>query len=111
MFKSKPRVSDSLHGFVLVDEEMRGMKEYFALSQQTMPFPLPDKKTFVVNTNSSLINEIPKIDQKDPKLAEDIITQIYELTLLSQRELEPSQLSDFIERSSRVLEKLATTRG
>lgn len=106
--EAKSLASDSLHGFILVDEEMRRMKEYFALSQQTMPFPLPEKKTFVINTNSPLINELPKIEEKDPALAEDLITQIYELTLLSQRELEPSQLSEFIERSSRVLEKLAT---
>ncbi len=106
--EAKSLASNSLHGFILVDEEMRRMKEYFALSQQTMPFPLPDKKTFVVNTNSPLINSLPKINEEDPELAQDLITQIYELTLLSQKELEASQLSDFIVRSGRVLEKLAT---
>jgi len=84
------------------------MKEYFALSQQTMPFPMPDKKTFVVNTNSPLINSLPRIQEKDPELAEDLISQIYELTLLSQKELEPNQLTEFINRSNRVLEKFAT---
>ena len=108
--EAKSLASDSLHGFILVDEEMRRMKEYFALSQQTMPFPLPDKKTFVVNTNSPLINALPKINDQDPELAHDLITQIYELTLLSQKELESSQLSEFIARSNRVLEKLATSK-
>lgn len=106
--EAKSLASNSLHGFILVDEEMRRMKEYFALSQQTMPFPLPDKKTFVINTNSPLINSLPKINEQDPELAADLITQIYELTLLSQKELEASALADFIVRSNRVLEKLAT---
>jgi molecular chaperone HtpG len=106
--EAKSLDSNSLHGFILVDEEMRRMKEYFALSQQTMPFPMPDKKTFVVNTNSPLINSLPRIQEKDPELAEDLISQIYELTLLSQKELEPNQLTEFINRSNRVLEKFAT---
>jgi molecular chaperone HtpG len=72
-----------------------------------MPFPLPDKKTFVINTNNSLITSLPKIHEQDPELATDLITQLYELTLLSQREMEPSQISDFITRSHRVLEKFA----
>ena len=75
-----------------------------------MPFPFPDKKTFVINTNSPLINSLPKINEQDPEFAQDLITQIYELTLLSQKELEPSQLTAFIERSNRVLEKFATTK-
>ena len=105
--EAKSLASDSLHGFLLVDEDSRRMKEYLAISQQTMPFPLPDKKTFVVNTNSSLITALPKIEEQDPELATDLIKQLYELTLLSQRELEPSQISEFITRSHRVLEKFA----
>ena len=105
--EAKSLASDSLHGFLLVDEDTRRMKEYLAISQQTMPFPLPDKKTFVVNTNNSLITALPKINDQDPELASDLIAQLYELTLLSQRELEPSQIADFITRSHRVLEKFA----
>jgi molecular chaperone HtpG len=105
--EAKSLASDSLHGFLVVDEDTRRMKEYLAISQQTMPFPLPDKKTFVINTNNSLITSLPKIHEQDPELATDLITQLYELTLLSQREMEPSQISDFITRSHRVLEKFA----
>jgi molecular chaperone HtpG len=108
--EAKSLASDSLHGFLLVDEDARRMKEYLAISQQTMPFPLPDKKTFVVNTNSSFITELPKIEEKDPQLATDLIKQLYELTLLSQRELEPSQISEFITRSHRILEKFTVSK-
>ncbi|MEI8125757.1 MAG: hypothetical protein WCG42_08385, partial [Parachlamydiaceae bacterium] len=64
--------------------------------------------TFVVNTNNPLIATIQKIDRIDSELATDLIKQSYELSLLSQREMDPSSLNDFVARNNRVLEKLAT---
>ncbi len=104
--EAKSLASDTLPGFIVVGEDMRRMKEYMALSKQTMPSALFDKKKFVVNTNSKLINSLPELNAKDPDLAKDLITQLYELSLLSQRELDPSKLSEFVLRSNRVLEKL-----
>lgn len=104
--EAKSLASDSLPGFIVVKEEMRRMKEYLSLSQQTLPSSMLGKKTFVVNTNSKLMNSLPKLNEKDPELAKDLVSQLYELSLLSQKELDPSDLSAFINRSSRVLEKL-----
>ncbi len=104
--EAKSLASDTLPGFIVVSEDMRRMKEYMALSKQTMPSALFDKKKFVVNTNSKLINSLPELNAKDPDLAKDLITQLYELSLLSQRELDPAKLSEFVLRSNRVLEKL-----
>ncbi len=104
--EAKSLASETLPGFIVVNEDMRRMKEYMALSKQTMPLDFFDKKKFVVNTNSKLINSLPELNAKDPELAKDLITQVYELSLLSQRELDPSKLSEFILRSNRVLEKL-----
>lgn len=107
--EAKSLASDSLPGFVLIDEETRRMKEYFALSQQQVPSSLFGKKTFVVNTNNKLVASLPSLNAKDPELAKDLVIQLYELSLLSQKELEPAQLSAFIERSGRLLDKLAQT--
>ena len=63
-------------------------------------------KTFVVNTNNPLISVLPKIDKIDAELAADVVKEIYELALLSQREMDPAHLNDFIGRSNRILEKL-----
>ena len=64
--------------------------------------------TFVVNTNNPLMHAIKKIDSIDSDLAKDIVVQAYELSLLSQREMDPSAyLNDFIIRNNRVMEKLA----
>ena len=105
--EAKSLASDSLPGFVVVKEEMRRMREFFALSQRDMPaLDMTSKKTFVVNTNSKLMTALPKLNEKDPDLAKDLVLQLYELSLLSQKELDPSELSSFIQRSGRVLEKL-----
>jgi molecular chaperone HtpG len=107
--EAKSLASDTLHGFIVVNEEMRRMREYLALSQQSSAFPFPDKKTFVVNTNSKLVTALPKINAKNPELAKELVTQLYELSLLSQKELAPQDLSAFIQRSNTVLEQLVFT--
>jgi molecular chaperone HtpG len=104
--EAKSLASDTLPGFIVVSEEMRRMKEYMNLSNQAMPPELFDKKTFVVNTNCKLISSLSSLNEKDPDLAKDLLTHLYEMSLLSQKELDPSQLSGFVERSSRVLAKL-----
>lgn len=107
--EAKSLASDSLPGFVLVDEDLRRMRDTLALSQQSFPSGMMDKKKFIVNTNSKLMNALPHMERKSPELAKELVQQIYELSLLSQRELEPAKLSEFIDRSRRVLEQLVET--
>lgn len=63
------------------------------------------KPTFVVNTNSKLIHFIRSIEAKEPELAKQMVREIYDLARLSQREMEPEALSDFIARSNSVLRR------
>jgi molecular chaperone HtpG len=104
--EAKSLATESLPGFILVDEDLRRMRDTLALSQQSLPASLTDKKKFIVNTNSKLMSALPHMHKKSPDLAKDLVEQIYELSLLSQKELEPSKLSNFIHRSTRVLEQL-----
>jgi len=104
--EAKSLASDSLAGFIVINEEMRRMKEYLSLSQQSIPSTFPEKKTFVVNTNSKIVSRLPTLNAKDPDLAKELVMQLYELSLLSQKELDPAQLHTFVQRSERVLEKL-----
>lgn len=105
--EAKSLASETLPGFIVLDEEIRRMRDYMAMSGQPLPPTLTDKRTFVVNTNSKLIGSIYHMKDKEPALAKEMLLQVYELSLLSQKELDPSALPDFISRSSRVLEKLA----
>ncbi|MDJ0652414.1 MAG: molecular chaperone HtpG [Simkaniaceae bacterium] len=104
--EAKSLSSDSVPAFVMISEDERRMRDYFALSAQDLPPTLSKKRIFVVNTNSGLIKSIQKMEAKDPKLASSLIQQLYELSLLSQRELDPGNSSAFFKRSAELLEKL-----
>ena len=65
------------------------------------------KKTFVVNTNNPLIQTIERLHQKEPAIAQEIAKSVYDLSLLSQRELEPADLEKVVARQTEVLEKLS----
>ncbi len=105
--EAKSLSSDSVPALLIVDEEMRRMKETMALAQQHLPPGLGLKRTFVVNTNNKLVQSIYGLKEKDPVLAEEMVRHLYELSLLSQRELEPGALSQFVARSNLILEKMA----
>lgn len=104
--EAKSLASDSLPSFIVFDEEHRRLRDYMSLSQQTLPYGLTDKRTFVVNTNNKLINSLSSLHEKDPSFAKEVIQHLYELSLISQKEFEPSTLADFVQRSTRVLERL-----
>lgn len=106
--EAKSLASDHVPAFIVLDESMRRMRETLALSQNTSAMPFKPKQTFVVNTNNKLINALYDMRHKNPDLAKEMLMHLYDLSLLSQKELEPTQLSSFIARASRVLEQVAT---
>ncbi|CUI17692.1 heat shock protein 90 [Candidatus Protochlamydia naegleriophila] len=107
--QAKSLASDALPGFILIDEKQRRMREYMMRldpEERNLQMDLFNKKTFVINTNNSLVESIEKLDRKNPELAKELIQEVYELALLSQREMDPHALHEFINRSNRVLEAL-----
>jgi molecular chaperone HtpG len=108
--EAKSLASTTLPGFVVIDESQRRMRDYML---QLDPKDGLDKMnllkahTFIVNTNNPLMAAIQKLDLIDSNLAKDLVQQSYELSLLSQREMNPKDLNDFVLRNNRVLEKLA----
>ncbi|HEY2811272.1 MAG TPA: molecular chaperone HtpG [Rhabdochlamydiaceae bacterium] len=105
--EAKSLSSDAVAAFVVLDESMRRMRETLALSQQPVPSHFQPKRTFVVNTNNKLIHTLFHLRDKDPDLAKDMLLHLYDLSLLSQKELDPAQLSPFIARANGVLEKMS----
>jgi molecular chaperone HtpG len=112
--EAKSLASEALPGFVVIEEKQRRMRDYL---MQLDPKDAANKMqamgghTFVVNTNNPLMAAIQKLDHIDPDLSKDLIKETYELALLSQREMNPSALNEFVARSNRVLEKLANLVG
>lgn len=103
--EAKSLSSSKLPALLMMKEEERRLRDQMAYHNQSVSHAFL-KPTLVVNTNSKLINSIYSMEQKDPKLAEEMVKQVYDLACLSQRELAPENLSAFVERSTEILEKL-----
>jgi molecular chaperone HtpG len=107
--EAKSLATEALPGFVVINEDERRIRDYLMQMnpKEADPHNLMKGQTFVVNTNNPLMNALQAIDAVDSELAKDLVKHVYELSLLSQRELEASALNEFIERDHRVLEQLA----
>ncbi len=105
--EAKSLATESLPGFVMIDESARRMREYLIMTQKEMPHDIFGKHTFVVNTNNPLIQKMLQIREAEPELAKLLIKQIYHTSLLAQRELHPEILPHYIKQTTQTLEKLA----
>jgi len=103
--EAKSLTNDELPCFIVVDEEGRRLRDFMKATNQGGNIPLGefDKKTLVVNTNNNLISSLPKLHGKNPELAKKVLNEIYDLALLSQKEMDPKDLNQFIKRSFDVL--------
>jgi molecular chaperone HtpG len=108
--EAKSLTSDTLPAFLMLDENMRRMRDYMALSQQKLPPSLGEKRTFVVNTNNKLVSSIFALKDSHPDLAKDMVHYLYDLARLSQKELEPASFPEFVARSNKVLEELLSAQ-
>lgn len=106
--EAKSLADDTIHGFIKIDEKERRMRDYLRRTnpKEAGSMDFFGKKTFVINTNNPIYSSIQKVDRKNPELAKDLVKEVYDLSLLSQREMGPDALHQFITRSNRVLEGL-----
>lgn len=106
--EAKSLASDNVPAFIVIDENQRRLRDYMMAINPTDGVHLPgiDKRTFVVNTNNPLISTIQQLDKVNPEVAKELVHQLYDTALLSQREMDPKALNEFIVRNNRVLEKL-----
>ncbi|PIS02496.1 MAG: molecular chaperone HtpG [Chlamydiae bacterium CG10_big_fil_rev_8_21_14_0_10_42_34] len=104
--EAKSLSSDQLPGLVILDENQRRFRDYISLTQGQKG--IDTKKTFVVNTNNKLIQTITKLHKKQPEVASEIAKSLYDLSLLSQREIDPANLEDVVTRQTEILEKMST---
>lgn len=107
--EAKSLANESLPGFILIDENQRRMRDYLMSldpKEANSRMEHLTNHTFVINTNNPFIAAIQKINTIDAELAKDLVKQSYDTALLSQREMNPASLNEFIQRNNRVLEKL-----
>ena len=105
--EAKSLISDHLPALLVLDENQRRLRDYMALTQGKSASPYQPKKTFIVNTNSKLIQTMAKLQDKQPDVAKEMAKGIYDLSLLSQREVDPGDIDRVISQQTQILEKLS----
>jgi molecular chaperone HtpG len=105
--EAKSLASDALPGLVVLNEEERRFRDYMTLTQGK-PMPnLLSKKTFIINTNNKLIQTILRLQNKQPEIASDLARHLYDLSLLSMKELDAAETERVLSKQTTLLEKLA----
>lgn len=104
--EAKSLSTNDLPALLLISEKERRLREYMSLSNQPLPDYMLEKKSFVLNTNSALINKIYGLRETKPELAKALARQLFDHTRLSQRELDPGEIPDLIRRSQETLLEL-----
>lgn len=106
--EAKSLASDQLPALLLLDENQRRMRDYMALTQGHSAPLFQPKKTFIVNTNSKLIQVIARLQTKQPTIAKEMARGVYNLSMLAQKEVEPGEVDRVIMHQTEILEQLAT---
>jgi len=102
--------SDSVPAILLLSERSRRLQEfsrmYGTMGLDTSMFPAEEK--LVLNRSNSLIKMLGKLknDENRKNDVELIVRHVYDLAVMSQKQLEPENMSQFIERSNRLLTRL-----
>jgi len=100
----------SIPGVIVVPEQARRMQEMSRLfGGLGYVNPTQNEIILVLNLNNNLVKHLVKVSQNQDKQSDiNMICQhIYDLAMISHKQLDPDAMSQFIERSSQILEKLA----
>jgi len=100
----------SVPAIILLSEQSRRMHDLSRMfGGMDMSHMFPNEETLVLNRNNSLIKSILSLKEKADR-KEDVkllCQQIYDLATMSHKQLEAEAMTKFIERSNRILERLA----
>lgn len=90
---------------ILVSEQSRRMAEMSKMfGGMDMPNMFSEEKTLVVNNNNSIIKKLSQINLEENKdKVELICNYIVDVALLSNKELSPEEMDNFINRSNKIL--------
>lgn len=98
-----------ISGVIQLSEQARRMEEMTKMYGMNMPFgAMPSEETLVLNANNNVVNLLIKIKDDESKKEETkmICSQIYDLAKMSHKHLDMNSMTNFIERSNKILEML-----
>src|SRR5699024_8751590 len=110
--KTEALKTQNVPAMILLSEESRRMMEmmeaygnnemYRAMFSQVKP-----DETLVLNKANKLVQYLLKNTEEQNEDTDMICHQVYDLALMSHRSLTSEEMTTFIDRSNRILEKLA----
>ncbi len=103
--EAKSLSSEELPGLVVLDENQRRFRDYMHLTHGKKG---DTKRKFIVNTNHKLIQAISRLYPKQPELAASLAKGVYDLSLLSQREVSPDELGNIVQSQTDILGTIAS---
>ena len=97
--------SPEIPGMIIFSEQSRRIQEISSMMQQK-DLGFMNDHTLVVNANSPIIDNLKQLSQgvNKEKEVELICNHVYELALLSQKQLPTEKMQGFFERSNKILE-------
>lgn len=102
-----PLADEKIPALLNIAEQSRRFEEMMHLyklsGEDVSAYSMPLEATLILNTNSNLIK---KLSAANEDLAKQLSKHIYTLALLGQRKLSASELAEFVESSSKIMEQL-----
>ncbi len=98
-----------ISGVIQLSEQARRMEEMAKMYGMNMPFgAMPSDETLILNGNNNVVKLLLKIKDDNNKKEETnlICNQIYDLATMSHKHLDMNSMTNFIERSNKILEIL-----
>lgn len=98
-----------ISGVIQLSEQARRMEEMAKMYGMNMPFgAMPTDETLILNSNNNVVKLLLKIKDNENKKEETniICNQIYDLATMSHKHLDMNSMTNFIERSNKILEML-----
>lgn len=98
-----------ISGVIQLSEQARRMEEMAKMYGMNMPFgAMPADETLILNSNNNVVKLLLKIKDNENKKEETniICNQIYDLATMSHKHLDMNSMTNFIERSNKILEML-----
>ena len=108
--KTEALKSESVSAVILLSEQSRRMQEMSKMfGGMNMPGLYETEETLVLNTSNPLVKTLNTIkDLEDRKEDVDLICRhLYDLAMMSHKPLAVDQMTMFIERSNKILERIA----
>ena len=98
----------SISSIVTLSEDnrrMQDMMKMYAMGSGGMDDMFPEQITLTLNANNDLVKYV--YDNQEAENTDIFVKQLYDLALISQRQLTPAEMTEFVTRSNKIMQLLS----